>query len=234
MKTQQSSPVVIRRIPSSFILYPLAFSLRLGFTLIELLVVIAIIAILAAMLLPAFSRAKTRAYNAVCVNNLRQLGIAVRVYAEDNNNRLPSAEILPSQPIDPSKPLPRICDVLAPYIGKTAGTNTNSPTVFKCPTDKVGLFSAEGSSYEWDAELNGRRIDETRNATVFMVWLTNGAPARSTNLVLSFPPETTPLLLDYEEFHLRPPKSGKNVVYMDGHVAPLQLPVEPLTKISLP
>jgi len=41
----------------------------------------------------------------------------------------------------------------------------------------------------------------------------------STNRV--FPPETTPLLLDYEEFHPRPPKSGKNVVYMDAHVAPL-------------
>ena len=197
-----------------------------AFTLIELLVVIAIIAILAAMLLPALTRAKARAYNAVCVNNLRQLGIAVRVYAEDNNNRLPSAEILPTQPIDPAKPLPRICDVLAPYIGRTAGTNTNSVTVFKCPTDKVGLFAAQGSSYEWDSDLNGHRIDETRNANMFLVWDTNGGPVQSTNLVLSFPPETTPLLLDYEEFHLRPPKSGKNVVYMDGHVAPLQVPVE--------
>jgi prepilin-type N-terminal cleavage/methylation domain-containing protein/prepilin-type processing-associated H-X9-DG protein len=226
MKTQQSLPVAIRRTPSSFILYPLSFSLRLGFTLIELLVVIAIIAILAAMLLPALTRAKARAYNTVCVNNLRQLGIAVRVYAEDYNNRLPSAEILPTQPIDPAKPLARICDVLAPYIGRTAGTNTNSVTVFKCPTDKVGLFAAEGSSYEWDSDLNGHRIDETRSANMYLVWQTNGAPVQSTNFVLSFPPETTPLLLDYEEFHLRPPKSGKNVVYMDGHVAPLQVPAD--------
>jgi len=42
-----------------------------------------------------------------------------------------------------------------------------------------------------------------------------------TNLVLRFPPETTPLLLDYEDFHPRPPRSGKNVVFMDGHVASL-------------
>jgi len=194
-----------------------------AFSLIELLVVIAIIAILAAMLLPALARAKTRAHNTVCLNNLRQLGIAVRTYSDENNNRMPSAEILPTQPIDPGTPLSRICDVLAPYLGKTAGTNSNTATVFKCPKDDVNLFGLEGASYEWNAELNGRRIDETKTAKIIMVWQENGAPAQSTNMVLRFPPETTPLLLDYEDFHPRLPKSGKNVVYMDGHVAVLDV-----------
>ena len=63
---------------------------RAGFTLIELLVVIAIIAILAALLLPALSAAKQRAIRTACMNNLKQIGIAMFVYAESSNDKLPS------------------------------------------------------------------------------------------------------------------------------------------------
>jgi prepilin-type N-terminal cleavage/methylation domain-containing protein len=62
---------------------------RQGFTLIELLVVVAIIAVLAAMLLPVLARAKEKARSAQCMDNLRQWGLAYRMYADDNNDFLP-------------------------------------------------------------------------------------------------------------------------------------------------
>ena len=194
-----------------------------AFTLIELLAVIALIGVLASLLLPAVVQSKAKAHNTACLTNLRQIGIAAQLYADDHQERLPSAEILPSKPIDPRNPLPRIRDILAGYLGKTTGTQTNGGTVFRCPRDKKDRFSAEGSSYEWNADLNGHRIDETRTEGAFLL-LERGNPAAGiTNFVVSYPPGTTPLLLDYDNSHPRSFKSGKNAVFMDIHVGPLEL-----------
>ena len=63
-----------------------------GFTLIELLVVIAIIALLMSILMPALSKAKAQAKAAICLSNLRQLGIASKMYTQDNKGRMPDIE----------------------------------------------------------------------------------------------------------------------------------------------
>jgi prepilin-type N-terminal cleavage/methylation domain-containing protein/prepilin-type processing-associated H-X9-DG protein len=164
-----------------------------AFTLVELLAVIGIIALLVGLLSPSLKTVKGKAKNISCVNNLRQIGIALQAYADENGGKLPSIEPLPSMPMDPAAPLPGLFTALAPQINR-------SRQVFRCPEDPF-RFQAEGSSYEWSGLANGKPIEGIQMGPI------------------TIPPATMILCYDFDNVHAGRSGSPKNYLFADGHIA---------------
>lgn len=122
-----------------------------AFTLVELLVVVAVIGILATLAVPAMGSAGERARSTACQGNLRQMGLILRVYLDENGNRFPT---LQNRGRDTNEVDLRTADAVLTPKGPTR--------IWKCPSDRKNLFEETGSSYFWNNLLNGQAADRIR------------------------------------------------------------------------
>ena len=181
---------------------------QFAFTLIELLVVIAIIAILAAMLLPALGRAKQRAWTTSCLSNVKQIGVAVRMYADDNGDALPRSAHTGQSWVN----------TLQPYC---SGTN-----LWRCTrdTNKTRVFSYALNDYLLPQDTGVGANDYSKIAQV---------PRPADTFWLA---ETADTYVNLDHFHFSPVNdgdyspasfasqvairrhlSGANYLFVDGH-----------------
>jgi len=199
--------------------------LRKGFTLIELLVVIAIIAILAAILFPVFARAREKARQASCQSNLKQIGLAYQMYAQDYD------EMIARNSIGSAMGIVWVPFLLNPYIKNTQiwicpsyGTLQATPAVglpgatnCSCDNTYYRLRAGYGPNYGDTGRLNpwpvpsGRSLAEVQDPAGTLL-------ITDSHCVVASPPGIWPCDTAGNKAQCLRHNEGANVAFVDGHV----------------
>ena len=213
---------------------------RRGFTLIELLVVIAIIAILAAMLLPALSRAKAKAQGIKCLNNAKQLQIAWQLYADENGDVIaPAAGNSPGtneswcvgnfnvNPPDSLNLLLLKNSLLGRY---TAGTG-----IYKCPGDTTANVRSMSANCAMNGDAAGftlfRKTTSVPDATRYFVFIDEStATLDNAHFLINFSQNYNGATFGDEPaaYH----GGSGNLSYVDGHAASRRWAASPVADMT--